>query len=319
MEFIQEDDFFDVMERTIKPWIKEASEEGYLTSYDGLKLHYAVVKHPEETGRIQIFHGFCEFWPKYYEMAYYLYQQGYSVYFLEQRGHGYSGREVEQNDMVHVTDYDDYLKDQKQFHDEVVAKTEDGSKPRVILLAHSMGGLVGTRYLETYPDDFERAVLSSPLLRVNPGGVPEWSVSLIAFVSKVLHWDKKFSVGQHGYVDRDNFLTSSTRSRPRFDYVRNCRREDTHYQTAGADYSWSRASLRAVKEAQRDATKVKTPFILFQAGHDHLVKVEGQDAFYEKCKAYGTLVRFPDSRHEIFNSLIEDRTKYYEEVFKFLG
>ena len=48
-----------------------------------------------------------------------------------------------------------------------------------------------------------------------------------------------------------------------------------------------------------------------------MVKIEGQDRFASKLKDC-KLVRFPLARHEIFNSLMEDREKYYKEILSFL-
>ena len=53
----------------------------------------------------------CEFAEKYNEVAYRFLQEGYSVYVPEHRGHGYSGREVDDPELVHVQSYDRYVTD----------------------------------------------------------------------------------------------------------------------------------------------------------------------------------------------------------------
>ena len=109
LQLLGEDDFRPFMDNTIRPWIQETMEEGYLAAADGLKLHYCCLPNPQEIGRIMIMHGYCEFFGKYHELSWYLWQQGYGIYFLEQRGHGYSDRDGVENDMVYVSDFNEYV------------------------------------------------------------------------------------------------------------------------------------------------------------------------------------------------------------------
>ena len=61
-------------------------------------------------------HGFCEFFGKYHEVAYRLYQEGYSVFFIELRGHGKSDREFDHEDQrVHIESFDRYAEDVDSF------------------------------------------------------------------------------------------------------------------------------------------------------------------------------------------------------------
>ncbi len=62
-----------------------------------------------------------------------------------------------------------------------------------------MGGAIGTLFLEKYPEVFERAVLSSPMLQVNFGKNPTWLVKVLMALSKILRWDLKYVPGQKGF------------------------------------------------------------------------------------------------------------------------
>lgn len=314
LQLLGEDDFRPFMDNTIRPWIQETMEEGYLAAADGLKLHYCCLPNPQEIGRIMIMHGYCEFFGKYHELSWYLWQQGYGIYFLEQRGHGYSDRDGVENDMVYVSDFNEYVEDQKLFYDTIVSK--DAKSP-IFLLAHSMGGLVGARYIEKYTDDFKRVILSSPLLKMNSGSIPAFATYILVFYSILARKQKAYIPGHGAFDGVRNFIGSSTKSEARYNYTFDQRLLDKHYQTYSACYAWSRAALRAVRQAQRDVGKVKNEILLLQAGQDHMVKIEGQDRFASKLKNC-KLVRFPHARHEIFNSLMEDREKYYKEILSFL-
>ena len=58
----------------------------------------------------------------------------------------------------YVDQFDDYVADLKQFHDEVIVPDKPA---KLFLLAHSMGA-ISARYLERWPNDIQAAVLSSP-------------------------------------------------------------------------------------------------------------------------------------------------------------
>ena len=96
---------------------------------------------------ITIVPGFCEFYGKYHEFTWYLYQAGYAFFFLENRGHGYSARMCEEMDIVHIDSMKTYARDLKEFLDKVVVPQSPEQKK--ILWAHSMGGGVSVLFLET--------------------------------------------------------------------------------------------------------------------------------------------------------------------------
>ena len=61
---------------------------------------------------------------------------------------------------------------------------------------------------------------------------------------------------------------------------------------------------------------ITTPVLLCQAGKDRLVRLEGQDAFDRACDKV-TLIRFPESRHEIYNATDEIREPYFKAVISY--
>ena len=85
---------------------------------------------------------------------------GYSLYLIDHRGQGLSGRMLADPEKGYVDQTSTIMWwISKQFHDEVIA----ADKPaRLFLLAHSMGGAISACYLERWPDDIQAAVLSSP-------------------------------------------------------------------------------------------------------------------------------------------------------------
>src|ERR671928_229818 len=63
---------------------------------------------------------------------------------------------------AHAPGYDGSLRDADRFLTDIV-DLDQRPHPR-ILFAHSMGGGIGTLYLERHPGRFDKAVLTSPLI-----------------------------------------------------------------------------------------------------------------------------------------------------------
>jgi lysophospholipase len=172
------------MDNTIRPWIQETMEEGYLAAADGLKLHYCCLPNPQEIGRIMIMHGYCEFFGKYHETACRFYQAGFSVFFLELRGHGKSERSHDAEDQrVHVGDFNEYVEDLHSFLQKaVIPHNRTG---RLFLFGHSMGGAVSALFLEKHRDMFRCAVLSSPMMQLDIKNLPGWILNALKLYPKV--------------------------------------------------------------------------------------------------------------------------------------
>jgi len=116
--FFGEETFEEEMNTKGKKFRDEHYREGCFPGCDFRSIHYVYVKNKNERAAVVISHGFCEFISKYDELVYYFYQLGYSVYFIEHRGHGYSFRYVpDELDRVHLEDFRDYVEDLKCFMD----------------------------------------------------------------------------------------------------------------------------------------------------------------------------------------------------------
>ncbi|MCR5716782.1 MAG: alpha/beta hydrolase, partial [Lachnospiraceae bacterium] len=77
LKFLGEENFKDEMATACKAWQAKHVQEGDLVSFDGTLIHYYVARQEQPIGAIVMVHGFCEFWGKYHELAWYFYQAGY--------------------------------------------------------------------------------------------------------------------------------------------------------------------------------------------------------------------------------------------------
>ena len=301
----------------IDPWLRDHVTDGYLESFDGLSLHYYKAVHPQERGTIVMVHGFCEFFGKYHETACRFWDAGYTVWFLEVRGHGKSARNNYSDDQrVHVDDFGEYVSDLYSFmHSVVMPQTENS---RIFLYAHSMGGAAGAMYLEEYPEDFRCAVLSSPMLKMDIASLPDPFVRAINVYSRISDKDNEYAPGQRPFTGENEFEHSSCLDEARYEYQLEQRRNDVSYQTWGGTWGWVSSSFAATETILKNADKVVVPVLICQAGRDNKVKNEGQDAFRRKC-SHVTILVYPGSKHEIFNADEATRTAYYKDVLDFFS
>ena len=299
----------------IQPWLNNHVINTTVETPDGLRLNGYYAINPQEKASIVLAHGFCEFFGKYHELAHYLYQQGYSVFFVEMRGHGKSDRPVSFSDQrVHVESFNEYVLDQETFFDQVVK--EKSLSDKYFLFGHSMGGAVSALLLEEYEELFKCAVLSSPMLKMTFGRVPDWSASALTMYSNFRENDMEFAPGQTPFTGTYQFETSSAMDRDRYIYQFYQRVNQKSYQTWGCTWGWVKAGLEACDNIQKDAGKVKTPTLVCQSGNDTMVDNDGQNEFVKHSRV-ATLLRFDDAKHELFNATDEIREQYFKAISDF--
>jgi lysophospholipase len=308
-------EYLAYIDEELRPWLYQCVRDGYFYSHDDLRLHYYQAVHPEEKAAIVMVHGFCEFFGKYHETAYRFYQAGYSVFFLELRGHGKSERSHDAPDLrVHVDDFTEYTEDLHTFLLKVVIPRNRTG--RLFLFGHSMGGAVSTLFLEQYTDMFRCAVLSSPMMMLDIKNLPNWILNALKIYPKVADKEQEYAPGQGPFTFVNEFEHSSCLDEDRYEYQFTLRCQDPCYQTWGSTWGWVAAAVSATEKLQKNAARIRTPILLAQAGNDNMVRNVGQDVFKSHCP-YVTLLVYKDSRHELFNATAEIRDRYYRDVLDF--
>ncbi|MCR4897410.1 MAG: lysophospholipase [Lachnospiraceae bacterium] len=313
--FLGEDDFLDAMNGECRIWRDRYVRDDNLTLRDGSKMHYYIAEHEDPSAVIVFLHGFCEFWGKYHEFAWYLWQAGYTVYFPELRGHGYSDGKQPEEDIVFIDSFDTYVKDVHDFLKKVVLPATEG-KTR-ILMSHSMGGAIAGLLLETYPGIFSAALFCSPMFRLTVGNLKPPAIMAVRFATFVLRRQRQLLPGQHRFDGVNVFERSSTLSKPRYDYQFHMRIEDHHFQTYASSLGWAIAGLKAGKKVISHAGRITIPVTLFRAGQDTLVRPEAFDEFKAKAPQ-AVIMDYPESKHEIFNATEDIRKAFFTDVLSTL-
>ncbi len=317
MRWITEDHYAEQMQNQVEPWLAARRETGLDERVQGQPIYYEHYRAEEPRGVVVVSHGFTESAAKFAESIYYLLQAGYEVWALDHRGHGRSCRLNDNPYVVHVDRFEDYVEDLRHLTEKRV-KPAAGKLP-LFLFCHSMGGCVGAWTIEQYPELFQKAVLSSPMLGLSFGKIP--LPVAYAFASlKGLGEKGKEPLSPVTEFPRETYENSAANSEARFAWYYARKLADSRLQTCAASACWGREAIRACRHVTRprQVEKIRIPVLLFQAEKDAYVRNGAQDAFAALAKDC-ELVKFPGMRHELYASEGDVLRAYWEKIFAFYG
>lgn len=280
---------------------------------DDFRLAYCYFEHPNNQKAIVISNGRVESYVKYKELIFDLYHHGYSIYALDHRGQGLSSRTTTNPHNGHIDKFDTYIEDFACFIDVVV-------KPKqyqdLFLVGHSMGGAIGTLYMDKYPDTFKAAVFSAPMYGIK---LPI-SKRFIRWLANQL--DNKnakkpnYILGGKDYHGDDFAKNDLTKSQARYEDYRQLYQQRPELQLGSPTNHWLVESIDVGDRAISAAKTTKTPILILQADEDTIVDNFAQ---YHAVGGLCELLNIPDARHEIFMEQDESRNFALEAMFKFLA
>jgi acylglycerol lipase len=250
---------------------------GTHTAPDGTELltRSWIPETPKAT--ILLVHGLGEHCARWDHVGSYLADRGYAVIAFDLRGHGESG-----GPKVHVDSFDTLVAD--------VAAVADLVDPDVpwVLYAHSLGGLVGTLYLESDHRQPAAAVLSAPALDDN---LPAHLRVAAEVLGRLV---PKLSVG--------NSITGAQLSRD--ESVGEAYFADPLVQSK-ATAGFGRAGLSAQRTAREQLARIAVPTLVVHGAEDRLVPPSASAPLAAVPSVERKL--YPGLRHEIHNEPEQDQ------------
>ncbi len=294
----------------------EGGVEGEFIGSRKKKIRYKKFDQNNPEGVIVLLHGAHETFFKYAEFVYDMKDMPYSVYLMDHRGHGFSERLLnEKADKMHVEKFQYYLDDVKAFYN-IVVKPNNFKKK--ILLAHSMGGGIGTAYLEKYPDDFDKAVLCSPLHMMDTGDMPENIAKLAVGTLSILGLGSRYAPGQGPRVEGTFETNIINHSPARWEiWEQKIMERYPHVHFGGATNSWVNQIINMTRYIRKNAAKLQMPVLLLIAGDDHFVKREGQEEVAQKAANIEKHL-YDDAYHELLMEKDEIRDDVLQRIKNFL-
>lgn len=314
---LAEDPFEEHYEKTILPFY-ESTPEKFLSRPGNIELSYKVFENPFENGAIILVGGWTETHRKYAELIYDFYRFGYSVYFMDHRGMGFSTRLTSNPQQVHVETVDDYVEDLRMFVEEVVRPS---THEKNYVFAHSMGGLVTALYLQKYPNQIHAAVFSAPLFQLNTGSIPEkWALSLTRSEIKKGN-GKKYAMtqGDTSFEKASNFKKQKTTH-----CLKRWKKKTANWEKfpillqGGSTNQWVYSVLEKTFSLREGGWKeMPVPSFILQSSHDAYVINRGHETVCKQAKTC-QMKQYPNTYHELYLELDRVRTEVLHDSLRFL-
>ena len=239
----------------------------------------------ERSHLVVVAHGYGEHVGRYERLADRLVADGAVVHAVDHAGHGRS-----EGERVHITDFEDVVADLR-----TLVETARGEHPGlpVVLLGHSMGGLIAALYAQRYGDTLAALVLSSPLVGRWDAAAQLLALDAIPDVPlDITTLSRDPAVGRR-YAD-DPLVWHGPFKRPTLQAI-----------VRGLDAVANGPSLGAL------------PLMWIHGEADTLVPVGGSRAGIEHLRGPDLVERtYPGARHELFNEL--DAEAVMDEVAAFI-
>ena len=266
--------------------IPDGAEEHWLEGRGGVKVRVmtAPPAHSPARGSVIVAPGRTEFIEKYFEVVRELQGRGFAVFCIDWRGQGLSGREVDNPQKGHLVTFDDPVNDLA-----TALKLLGDKLPRPhIVLAHSMGGAIILRALQTRRLEVEEAAFSAPM----------WG---IAGLTKLAKWWVRFmtSIGAGGQfapsVDhkwkRENFKKNPvTHDRERHARCQGLIVEEPRLALAGPTHGWVAAAADVTEGFRQPGVfaSIRIPILVATASREVLVDNAAHDA---------VIAQLPEAKH----------------------
>ncbi len=260
--------------------------------------------------------GRAEFFKKYEFLFEILNNFGVSVYTMDHRGQGASGRLLDDPYKGHVEKFSHYVDDAEDFLESVVM--EDGSATPVASLSHSMGGTVSLVLASRKKNIFDKIIFSSPMWGINLGGLSHKAASILSKVMVSLGKGESYLPGKKGNKVSPAFENNQlTHSLEKFERQKDMVEKEPNLAVGGPTYSWLFESLKTIDEIRKKKFDTGATHLLLQAEKDSIVDNKYQDKVIADLKSSQKYV-VKGSWHEI---LYEDEIYFrpaVEKIFSFL-
>ena len=313
-----------------------APQTDFLKARDGAKLRYAHWKAAPDKrrGLILYLNGRTEFIEKTIDTYAILQRSGFDIWTFDWRGQGLSNRQLDDPGKGHITDYQHYLDDLRQVVDDIMG-IRSADAP-TILLAHSMGGHIGLRFLHDHPGLFDQAVMSAPMIdiSVNRAWLRHLNRLIIGF-----GFGKRYALGtgrfqpiyinpadpkDNGRLDdyklqiaRYQALSCDAEKRMRIEQML---RDDPRLCLGGPTADWLEATFRSINItwSKGYAEAIDTPTLLVGGGRDTVVETARQQEMAGRLKK-GRFHLIEDGAHELLVECDDIRQGFFRAFSEFTG
>jgi len=296
----------------------------YLQLPDGGRVRLARWPSPDRhrLGSLLILEGLGEFIERYHDLAARYRSRGWQVFALDWRGQGRSDRFLSGFGGGHVPDFD-ILRDDLLHLWRVAVQPETRDGDPLVILAHSMGGLIVLKALLTEsPPDCSGVVLSCPLLGLRTAPFPTKVAKPLAatlcrmgFAEHFAFGQKPYDAARHGRFEGNVMTGDPTRFADLHDHYRR------HPETAvgGVTFGWVEAAFRAIDQVLTHPrlSQLDIPMLILSAPADRLIDAAPHTVVAKRLP-HAQLRLYPESRHEPLMEVPAIRDRVLADIDRFL-
>ena len=273
--------------------------EGFFEAHDGLKLFYRRWDVPRPRGVCLLVHGLAEHSGRYGHVAARLARRDLSVWSMDHRGHGRS--EGVRGDCRSLREFVEDLHLLKSRAADVLPDVP------LLLIGHSLGGLIALTYATDHPKEVRAVAVSSPALKL-AHETPDWKVALVTATSKIA----PLAPFQNGVnptdLCRDPQVVEAYRKDPLIHNVLTAR--------------CALALRAALANSLELAGQLHLPCLILQSGTDQVCDPKTAEEFSRRANGSPlSLYRYDGMYHELFNEpergrVIEDLCQWLDSVLQ---
>lgn len=255
---------------------------------------------------------------KYKEIFWESTENGFDVFSYDHRGQGLSDRIAGNVEVGHVENFNDYVDDLEIFMQQQILPKK---YKRLYLIGNSMGGLVGSLYLQRNPKVFTKVVLVAPMFGIYLAPLNrKWAMYFSKFLAKKAS-RPDYIVTKGPYQPEPFMGNPMTSCRVRYPYYDELCEIIPKIKLGGPSPWWVYQGLKAGLDATENAQSIETPLILFRGSRDKVVENSAQDIFMqelEKSNSLASLIEIPGAKHELLLESDEYRIPMMTKLFEFL-
>lgn len=291
-------------------WGKFTNGSGQALRYGSL---YPETQAPESI--VILLPGRSEFIEKYFETAHNLTRMNFAVWVIDWRGQGKSERPFRYSHRGNAPDFEEHVDDLHQFIEGYVKKAAfhpDGKPIPLVMLAQSMGGNIGLRYLSAHPGNFKAAVICAPMLGIKDiKALPLWLSVILVKILGSLFGMHSYAFGQKDWdpaerPNTDKFSRDGARNAVHDSWYQ----ADPALQVGGVTFGWLYHALKScfILSGKKALASINIPVLLAVAGREELVDAAAIRKAAKTMPA-ARLIEFPEAGHEILMEKDDIREK----------
>lgn len=268
-------------------------KSGMAEGIDGATLFYRTFIPDKERFRVVVSHGLGEHSGRYMNVVDTLCPMGASLWLYDHRGHGRS-----QGKLGHVNDFNDYVRDLKILIE--MARGDESERVPLLLLGHSMGGLIALSFARQYLGRVDGLVISSPLLGVPkpPPAALDAIARTMSVVWPTLSLSNKLDPA---HISHDGAMVKAYASD-----------EWVHSRISARWYARCMSEIQATGGSPE---AIQCPILMQIAGDDRLVSAPAALAYFDALTvADKTLCHYENLYHEIYNESLPERERVLEDL-----